>query len=151
MRAETARGDAAEQRAAAAEALIDAAEARSREMAGSVASANDALARLLRACETIEREARSHGPRVAALRAEHEETCADQARREEALRADLETERDERARLEVRLLGELEIERGERARLEVALQQARAPDAPVSPARSQRKLRRAKDPRLRGG
>jgi hypothetical protein len=151
MRAEAARADAAERRATAAEGLVDAAEARSQEMAGSVASANDALARLLRACETVEREAQSHGPRVAVLEAAHEEACAEQARREEALRADLETERDELARLEVRLLGELETERGERARLEVALQQARAPDTPVSPAKSQRKLRRVKDPRQRGG
>jgi hypothetical protein len=150
-RAATARADAAEQRAAAAEALVDEAEARTQEMAASVASANDALARLLRACETIEREAQSHGPRVAALQAAHDETCAEQVRREEALRADLETERDELARLEVRLLGELETERGERARLEVALRQARAPDPPVSPAKSQRKLRRVKDPRQRGG
>jgi hypothetical protein len=151
LRAESARADAAERRAAAAEELVDAAETRSQEMAGSVASANDTLARLLRACETVEREAQSRGPQVAALQAAHEQTCAEQARREEALRADLETERDELARLEVRLLGELETERGERARLEVALQQARAPDTNVSPAKAQRKLRRVKDPRQRGG
>ncbi len=150
-RVEAARADAAEQRAAAAEALVDAAEARSQEMAGSVAAANDALARLLRACETVEREAQSHGRKVAALQAAHEEASAEQARREEALRAELETERDEIARLEVRLLGELETERGDRARLEVALRQARAPDDPVSPPRSERKLRRGKDPRRRGG
>jgi hypothetical protein len=150
LRAETARAEAAERRAAAAERLVDAAEARSQELVDSVASANDALARLLRACDVVEREAQAHGPQMQALQAAHEESSAEHARREESLRAELESERDELAKLEVRLLGELEAERGERARLEVALQQARAPDEPV-PDKTQRKLRRVKDPRRRGG
>ncbi len=145
-RVETARADAAERRATAAQALVDAAEARSREAAGAVGAANEALARLLRACEILERQADARSPAVEALHAEVEALRAER----DTLRAELESERDDRARLEVRLLSELETERGERARLEVQLRQPPARTLPVA-ATSPRKLRRAQGPRKRGG
>jgi hypothetical protein len=80
-----ARAHAAEKRALAAEELIDAAEARADDSSSAAVAANETLARLIRACEVLEREAQALGPET------------------EALRAELASERSRRKRLEARL------------------------------------------------
>lgn len=79
-----ARARASEERALAAEGRLDAAEARADGLSSAADAANETLARLVRACELLEREAESHGPEVDVLRAALEA--------ERSQRSDLETQ-----------------------------------------------------------
>ncbi|HEX4344933.1 MAG TPA: hypothetical protein VHZ31_05175 [Solirubrobacteraceae bacterium] len=81
-----ARVAAAQARAAAAEQPVGAAEARASEVASAVLDANETLARLLRACDVLERDARTRGPQIAALRAELDAERGARARLEQQLR-----------------------------------------------------------------
>jgi hypothetical protein len=80
-----ARTQAAQTRALAAEALVDAAQTRADKISSAAGETHDTLARLVHACEVLEREAQARAPEL------------------DGLRAALDDERRERARLQAQL------------------------------------------------